>query len=139
MEYTGHCLCGGVAFAIEGPLAPIQVCHCAQCRRAQGGPFATNIPVAAAAFRVLRGENLLRAFESSPGKERVFCSCCGSPVFSRRPALPGILRIRAGLIEQPLDAGIAWHAHTASQCQWWPIADPYPQYPEAAPAVAPNT
>ena len=139
MKYTGHCLCGEVAFTIEGPLAPVQVCHCAQCRHAQGGPFATNIPVAASAFRLLRGAGMLKAFESSPGKERVFCSRCGSPVFSRRAARPEVLRIRAGLIEQPLEAGIAWHAHTGSQCRWWTIADELPQYPGAAPTSAPRS
>ncbi|HBS15496.1 GFA family protein, partial [Alloalcanivorax venustensis] len=31
-SYTGSCLCGGIAFEVRGPLAPIQVCHCQQCR-----------------------------------------------------------------------------------------------------------
>ncbi len=31
---SGSCLCGGVRFRIEGGLAPTQVCHCGQCRKA---------------------------------------------------------------------------------------------------------
>jgi hypothetical protein len=49
--HTGGCLCGGIRFRVQGNLAPIELCHCSQCRKAQGGPFASNIPVAAAAFR----------------------------------------------------------------------------------------
>jgi hypothetical protein len=43
--YTGSCLCGGVAYEIDGELEPIQVCHCSQCRKAQGTAIVTNIPV----------------------------------------------------------------------------------------------
>ena len=50
MAHTGSCLCGGVRFRIEGELGPVQVCHCTQCRKAQGGPFAAVIPVAASAY-----------------------------------------------------------------------------------------
>jgi len=72
--YTGRCLCGGVRFRIAGALEPVQVCHCSQCRRAQGGPFATNIPAATAAFELTAGAELLTAYESSPGKQRVFAA-----------------------------------------------------------------
>ena len=115
MAYTGSCLCGGVRFRIKGELGPVQVCHCQQCRKAQGGPFAAVIPVDVLAFHFIEGEALLNAYESSPGKQRVFCSRCGSPVFSRRASLPQVLRVRAGLIDEPLTVGIAWHAHTGSR------------------------
>ena len=130
MAYTGSCLCRGVRFRIEGELGPVQVCHCQQCRKAQGGPFAAVIPVAASAFHFLEGEALLSAYESSPGKQRAFCSRCGSPVFSRREDLPGVLRLRAGLIDEPLTVGIAWHAYTDSKCGWWPIEGDAPRYGE---------
>ena len=52
--YTGRCLCGGITFRISEELAPITVCHCHQCRRAQGGPVGTNIPVSAANFELSR-------------------------------------------------------------------------------------
>ena len=128
MAYTGSCLCGGVSFRIEGELEPIQVCHCRQCRKAQGGPLVTVVPVAASAFRLLSGEELLEAYESSPGKQRLFCSACGSPVLSRRHSLPGVVRVRAGLIDGPLPVRPAWHAHTGSKCNWWAIEDGLPQY-----------
>lgn len=124
---TGSCLCGGVRFRIDAALAPIQICHCSQCRKAQGGPFATNTPVAASSFQLLSGEDLLTSFESSPGKQRVFCRRCGSPIYSHKASLPGVLRIRAGLIDEPVSVSLAAHFQTGSKASWWPIEDDLPQ------------
>ena len=138
MPYTGSCQCGQVSFRIDSELEPIQLCYCAQCRKAHGGAFAAVIPVDVSAFHLLGGAQVLKAYESSPGKERVFCGQCGSPVYSRRPALPSVLRIRAGLIDEPISARPAWHAHTGSKCSWWSIDDDLPQYPDghAPPSAA---
>ena len=129
--YTGSCLCGGVKFRIMAELEPLQVCHCSQCRKAQGGPLATNTPVQSAAFELLCGAELLSAYTSSPGKQRVFCSTCGSPVYSRKDSLPGVLRLRAGLIDGSLAVRPVAHFHTASKANWWPVNDGLPQF-EAA-------
>lgn len=130
MSYTGSCLCGGVSFRIQGELEPIQVCHCRQCRKAQGGPLTTVIPVDTSTFAILKGQALIHAYRSSPGKERLFCSVWGSPLWSRRDLLPDVVRIRAGLIDEPLQVRPAFHAHTGSRCNWWPIDDGLPQYTE---------
>jgi hypothetical protein len=131
MAYTAHCLCQGVKFRIAGELEPIQICHCSQCRRAQGTPFVTNIPVSRAAFAFDSGTELLTEYESSPGKKRAFCSRCGSPVYSRRDAQPEVLRIRAGLINEPLSVRPVAHFCVASKADWWPIDDGLPQFAEA--------
>ena len=130
MTYTGGCLCGDIRFRVDAELEPIQLCYCEQCRKAHGGPFAAVIPVQTSAFRFDRGEPSLKSYESSPGKERVFCGRCGSPVLSRRSALPSVVRLRAGLFDEPIPVTPAWHAHTASKCSWWSIEDDLPQHPE---------
>jgi hypothetical protein len=129
--HTGRCLCGGITFRISEELAAINVCHCSQCRRAQGGPVGTNIPVSEASFVLSDPEQLLQTYESSPGKHRCFCRRCGSPVLARRSSAPGVVRIRAGLINEPIDSGLAWHMHVGSMCNWWPINDDRPQFPQA--------
>ena len=125
--YTGSCLCGGVRFEIEGELAPIQVCYCGQCRKAQGTPLVTNIPVDRGAVNFLSGEALLSRYESSPGKLRVFCSRCGSPVFSERPTTaPGVVRLRAGLLDGPLDIRPEVQIYAAHRSNWWPLREDLP-------------
>ena len=128
MTFQGECLCGGIAFQIEGPLAPIQICHCSQCRRAQGTPFVTNIPVPVSALTFERGEDLLKAFESTPGKQRVFCRECGSPIFSRLDALPDVVRIRAGLLSGDLDTRPAFHIYYGSRANWLTLDDGLPRH-----------
>ena len=126
--HTGSCLCTGVRFEVAGPLAPIEVCHCSQCRKAQGGPVGTNLPVRRADFRLLSGEHLLKRFTSSPGKRRVFCGECGSPVYSERDSLPDVIRLRAGLLDEPVRAVLAFQAHVASKAGWWPLIEGLPQH-----------
>lgn len=128
MRYHGECLCGGIAFEIEGPLAPIQICHCSQCRRAQGTPFVTNIPVDVSALTFARGEDLLKAFESTPGKQRVFCRECGSPIYSRLASLPDVVRIRAGLLSGDLDTRPAFHIYYGSRANWLTLDDDLPHH-----------
>ena len=124
----GACLCGGLRFRLLGALAPIEVCHCSQCRRAQGGPFATNIPVAQAALHIDAGQDLLKAFESSPGKRRVFCSVCASPFYSERDSLPGVVRIRAGLLAEPVASHLAFQAFVGAKASWWVLDEGLEQH-----------
>jgi hypothetical protein len=126
--YTGSCLCGGVRYEIAAEPAPIQICHCMQCRKAQGAAIATNAPVPASSFRLLSGADLITAYESSPGKKRCFCKVCGSPIYSYREAQPEVVRIRLGLINEDLATRPVAHYHVASKCNWWSIDDGLPQY-----------
>ncbi len=82
---TGSCLCGAVAYEADAPLERIVHCHCRTCRKTHGAAFSSVTAVPRASFRWVRGENLLAAIESSPGKFRRFCSTCGSHVMAERP------------------------------------------------------
>ena len=100
--YTGSCLCGGIQFQLTAELEPIDVCYCQMCRKAQGGPLATNASVEASALKVTQGDELLTAYESSPGEQRLFCNRCGSPIYSKRTDRPQVVRVRVGSINEHL-------------------------------------
>lgn len=125
---TGQCLCGGIRFEYYGPLGPIALCHCSQCRRAHGSAFSASAPVQKLKFRYTDGETLIREFESRPGKYRAFCSDCGSPLYSRVDAIPGILRLRVGVINEPLGKRPASHVFVGSKADWFEITDDVSQY-----------
>lgn len=112
--YTGRCLCGRIQFRIDSQLQTIQNCRCGQCRKAQGTPFASNSPIKSDPFRVVQSSDLLVEYESSPGKKRVFCKRCGSPIYSARESKPGILHIRVGLIDGLIAAVPIAHIYVAS-------------------------
>ena len=87
---TGGCLCGGVRFTYSGELGGslglVTLCHCSQCRKATG--FAAAVaPARAAGFTITQGGDLVREYESSPGKLRAFCGVCRrAHLFTTPPA-----------------------------------------------------
>jgi hypothetical protein len=133
VAHLGGCLCGSVRYRVTGPLADIQLCHCSQCRKAQGSAFAANIPTDEDRLTFLSGEQALVLFESSPGKTRAFCGRCGSPLFSRTTAKPGVVRLRAGTLDAPSGARLGFHIFADSHADWWEIGDDRPRYAERAP------
>ena len=128
--YTGSCLCGGVQYCVEGELGPIELCYCQQYRKASGTSFAANTAVESSAFHITNGAELIKAFESSPGEQRLFCNRCGSPIISRNETNPDVVRIRAGTLNEPLNIRPVAHFFTASKCNWWEIMDELPQFAE---------
>ena len=137
--YKGSCLCGGVRFELDGPLGPIVCCHCPDCRKAQGTAFATVAPIARKDFRLLSGEDLLAEYESSPGKQRVFCKRCGSPLFSKRDADPAVLRLRIGALDTPVDAPVTRHIWVSTKAPWYEIGDDAPRHEKFEPTRRPGS
>lgn len=135
---TGHCLCGSVSFEYGGPLGPVALCHCNQCRRAHGSAFSASAPVQKVRFRWISGEQSIREYESRPGKYRAFCSNCGSQLYSRVDAIPGILRLRVGVINEPLGKAPAHHVFVGSKSDWFEITDGIPQFEKTERTNDPN-
>jgi hypothetical protein len=124
------CLCGAVHDRVEAELGTARACHCAKCRKTMGTAFATIVPVPTVSFQLESGVEPLREYGSSSGVLRVFCGRCGSPLYSRRPAQPDLLRLRLGSLESPYPGRISAHLFTASKAEWLDIRDPAPQYAE---------
>jgi hypothetical protein len=127
----GSCLCGGVRYRLSSELGPIMVCHCSRCRKANGSAFQATAPVASADFQFQSGQELLAEYESSPGVFRVFCRVCASPLYSRRTAMPDVLRLRIGSLDTLVASRPALHIFTASKAEWHDIHDDAPQYADA--------
>lgn len=135
---TGSCLCGGVRFRITGRLGSAVYCHCVQCRKANGSAFACSGALPTKYFELAAGRELIREYESSPGKFRAFCSNCGSPVYSRRVAAPETMRVRLGTLDG--DPGRRPHAHiwADAKAPWFDITDSLPQYQGNGPPAEPE-
>lgn len=104
----GSCLCGAVEYEVDQLDMPIIHCHCRTCRKAHAAPYASTAGVMREHFRWLKGEDMLKAFESSPGKLRYFCSNCGSHVVAERPAQPHVI-VRVATLDD--DPGVRPQAH----------------------------
>jgi hypothetical protein len=81
----------------------------------------------AADFRVVSGEPLLSSWESSPGVERFFASCCGSPIYKRQQATPEVLGLRLGTLDTDPRRKADVHFMVGSKAPWVEIHDSLPQ------------
>jgi hypothetical protein len=128
--HKGSCLCGSIEYEIDGPLGPIVYCHCSRCRKANGSAFSAVSQVASADFRIVKGEGALRGYSSGPGVHRMFCGNCGSPLFSKRDAMPEAVRLRIGTLDTPVEGAVSAHVFVGSKAGWDEIHDAAPQYEE---------
>jgi hypothetical protein len=116
----GSCLCGRVAFEATQLASPIGHCHCNVCRKAHGAAFATTARVARDDFRWVRGGDVVKHIESSPGKLRHFCGDCGTHLMAERLDQSTVILRLGGLDEDP---GVRPSLHI-----WMSDAKPWLEY-----------
>ena len=126
----GSCLCNSIQYEIHGELGPTMMCHCSKCRKANGSAYAVNAAVKTDEFHFVKGKELVSEFESSPGVFRTFCKQCGSPLYSRRPSQPELLRLRIGTLDTPVEVKPIAHIFVGSKASWDEIHGDIPQYEE---------
>lgn len=132
---TGSCLCGGVAYEVDATPGTIMHCHCRTCRKTHGSAFSTVTNVPRDRFRWTKGEDLLRGFESSPGKTRYFCSQCGSHIVASREGKNTVL-LRMGCLDTPITERPEVHIWRSDAADWY---DPKAELPEWAEGRPPRS
>ena len=128
----GSCLCGGIAYEITRLDSPIEHCSCRYCRKAHAAAFNTSAGVRREHFRWLRGADLLRTYESSPGKRRSFCGQCGTQLVAERDGLD-LLMLRVATLDEDPGARPALRIFTADEVPWLAYGPEIAAYPEWEP------
>jgi hypothetical protein len=133
----GSCLCGQVAWRVDGPASPVESCHCTRCRKASGSAFLPMLAVRPADFRFTHGEDRVQVFRlpvlrRAPGYTRAFCGRCGSPTPLLDPQSP-ILEIPAGALDGDPGVGTKQHIFTDHAVAWHVCGDGLPRYPGGVP------
>jgi len=123
----GSCLCGLVSYQYDGDINEMAICHCSQCRKAQGSAFATNSPLDASKL-IFTGTEHIKEFASNADKVRAFCSNCGSPLYSALKSLPGTKRLRLGTVDTDFICNNKYHIYTDSIATWDAITDTHVQH-----------
>lgn len=101
--FTGGCACGAVRYQSTAEPVVMLHCHCRDCQRSSGGPYASFVVVPREAFQITQGELRYHGSPSEAGGQtrRGFCAECGSPVGGIPDAVPGIMAIRVGSLDDP--------------------------------------
>jgi hypothetical protein len=129
-------LCGGVRFEVTEPLVSASYCHCTRCQRRTGTAASAQGRIAPGSLRITSGEELVREFLPPGGFAKVFCSACGSQLWSRHPEDASVISIRLGVVDG--DPGIrpSYRQFVAYAVPWEPIPDDgLPRFPEGRPSA----
>ncbi len=97
---TGGCLCGKIRYSADTEPAFVGLCHCHDCQRFTGSAFAVVIGLPKSALTVtgtLKG--FTKPGDSGKPIERLFCPECGASVMDEAEAVPGVVMIGAGTLD----------------------------------------
>ena len=128
----GGCLCGAVRYEITAPLSTARYCHCTRCRRRTGTSSSANGLVPSSGFQLLSGRDSVRSYEPPTGVPKLFCSNCGSALFSGHPFSDEQVVVRLGTLDG--DPGIRpqYRQFVDFAAPWEPIPDDgLPRYPDS--------
>ncbi|MGB3455438.1 MAG: GFA family protein [Litorimonas sp.] len=115
----GRCLCGAVRFAAHGQPHEIDACHCSMCRRQTGGG-----PYYAAQFKggiTFEADETLRWYKGSDTGERGFCTVCGSTIAWRMQAIPDMIGVSLGTLDDTNGLALEAHIFTDSAPDYYPL------------------
>jgi hypothetical protein len=134
LPLTGGCGCGAVRFELDAPPLVAVYCHCTRCQRRSGTNAGASARVDPASFRLVAGEEQLRAWQADGGLEKVFCGACGSGVLARRGDDGAVLVVRMGAFDGDPGVRPSAHQYTNYAAPWQPIPDDgLPRHPERMP------
>jgi len=118
MRHKGSCLCGQVAFEVEGDFESFYLCHCEHCRKDTGSAHAANLFSSSAKLKWLSGEEMVKTHNyKSSGHIKSFCIECGS-------ALPNmqmdgaLLVVPAGSLDVDVAIKPSGHIFSANRANW---------------------
>jgi hypothetical protein len=95
----GGCLCGAVRFEVSEPFLSAGYCHCTHCQRRTGTGSSANGRVPRSGFRILQGTDALGSYKPPTGIPKLFCSHCGSALFSGDPVNDEQVAVRLGTLD----------------------------------------
>ena len=132
MLLEGSCLCGTVAYVVEGEPIRSNHCHCRRCRKSRGTGHATNAAFPIAGFRWVRGEANVARFKVPDARyfTHCFCKTCGStmPVCDSERQ---IAIVPLGSLDNEPGIQIERHIFGGSKAGWDVIADGLPAFDAA--------
>jgi len=128
-------MCGGVRFEVsEQPVSAVS-CHCTRCQRRTGTASSISARLAPGSLTILQGEELLCAWTPPDGFAKVFCSECGSGLWSQSVTDPEVISVRFGVFDDDPGVRPTCHQFVAYAAPWQPLPDDgLPRFEERRPS-----
>jgi hypothetical protein len=102
-HYLGGCACGAVRYETRcEPIVSIH-CQCRDCQRRSGTGHSSYLTFADRNDVKITGKvsEWDVAGDSGNKKRHAFCTICGTPVYLTFPAMPDLIAVHAGSLDDP--------------------------------------
>jgi hypothetical protein len=132
---SGGCLCGRVRYTTAAEPAFAGICHCRDCQRSTGSAFSTELAFPKAAVQ-LTGPLTTYETTADSGQAitRSFCPTCGSNMTVEVAAMPGLLLVTAGTLDDTASVSPGAELFCASAQPWVKLEGERARFPAMPPA-----
>lgn len=115
---TGSCFCKTVRYQISSGISMAVNCHCNNCKKINGGAFASLAVVKERHLQITSGKEALATYQVSDNLVKHFCSHCGTPIFNRNSRYPGRCMVALGSLDDPAVVTPSVNVHCENQLNW---------------------
>lgn len=133
-KMQGGCLCGQIRYDSPTDPAMTAVCHCPDCQKQTGTSFSIVVALPLDALE-LKGQCAVYSTTGETGAKvhRHFCGQCGSPIYSAPDAMPGMIFLKAGTLDDRswLSPGLEMFCDTAQP--WVSLSGEWDKVPRNPP------
>src|SRR5262249_729978 len=96
-------------------------CHCQSCRRHSGAPVSVFVAVRRDTFAVTKGD--IAKFNSTPGRWRGFCVCCGSTLTCEGESNSPEVHLHIGSIDKADGFARTGHSLPEERMAWLHLSE----------------
>jgi hypothetical protein len=130
--FSGGCACGSIRYVCSRAPVAMLNCHCIDCQRSSGAPFASGFIVRVADIAI-NGTPKTYSVRGGSGRlaTRSFCPDCGSPLFTRGEGAPAVMSIRFPTLDIPSEFQPMLDIWTSSAQPWVCLGQAIPHYPQS--------
>jgi hypothetical protein len=132
IQISGGCACGSIRYTCSSTPVAMLNCHCQDCQKASGAPFASGVVVLAADVQI-SGTLKTYSVRGSSGRltTRSFCNNCGSPLFTQGESNPEFMSIRFSSLDDSSEFRPMLDIWTNSSPQWACLDPAIPHFPQS--------
>lgn len=136
-QFQGHCLCGKISFKIADQPHMTANCHCLSCQKLSGAGHAFHLMFSTDQVEIM-GEAKGYQWTADSGNQitTYFCPECGSSTHGVSSGFPGMITIRAALLDQTNELSPKVSVFTKRLRDWDHLADDTPAFETMPPAEA---
>ncbi|WP_448115670.1 GFA family protein [Mesorhizobium amorphae] len=114
-----RCACGALRLTLHEPPQLTALCHCFACQRRTGSTFSANAFYAAECVDVSGpSQEFTRTADSGRKVRMYFCPSCGSTLYWKAEASPGMVGVAVGAFADPAFAPPALSVFEQSKHDW---------------------